>query len=295
VLSVSESYEQLIRRFSEWARDREDVRAVFVIGSRARVDHPADEWADLDLVVVTSNPEFYVSTTDWLSSLGKPLLTLIEPTATAGEKERRVLFEGMLDVDFAIFPYEKAMRLLQASGNQESLVQLSNALGRGMRILLDKDQALTKLQNLFRSAERPAARKPTELEFQDVVSDFLYHAVFTAKHLRRGELWWTLMCLDCRLQDLMRTMIEWHTLAVSDWNRDVWFRGRFLEEWAEPRVMNELRRAFAHYDREDIKQALMASLALFRGMARETAQRFGYRYPTEADGKIAEWIEKCLA
>ncbi|HVP15800.1 MAG TPA: aminoglycoside 6-adenylyltransferase [candidate division Zixibacteria bacterium] len=294
-LSVGDSYEQLIRRFCEWAKDRADIRAVFVIGSRARANHPADEWADLDLVIVTTNPEYYLSTTDWINSLGKPLLTFIEPTPTADEKERRVLFEGMLDVDFAILPQDKAIGFLQASENQEGMTQLSNALGRGMRILLDKDQALTTLQVLVRLAERPAPKKPTEQEFQDVVSDFLYHAVFTAKHLRRGELWWTLMCLDCRLQDLMKTMIEWHTLATHEWKQDVWFRGRFLEEWAEPKVTNELRKAFAHYDKEDIKQALRASTALFSRIANETAHRLSYRYPTEEDRKITEWVEKCLA
>ena len=294
-MSIAESYELLIRRFCEWAKDRPDIRAVFIIGSRARADHPADEWADLDLVTVTTTPEYYLSTTDWINSLGKPLLTLIEPTATADEKERRILFEGMLDVDIAILPQGKAIRFLQAAENQEGLMLLSNALGRGMRILLDKDQTLTKLQALVSSAERPAPKKPTEQEFLNVVSDFLYHTVFTAKHLRRGELWWTLMCLDCRLQDLMKTMIEWHTLATHVWKRDIWFRGRFLEEWAEPEVTNELRKTFAHYDKEDIKQALMASLALFSRIATETAHRLSYRYPTEADKKITEWVEKCSA
>ncbi|HML04105.1 MAG TPA: aminoglycoside 6-adenylyltransferase [Candidatus Bathyarchaeia archaeon] len=294
-MNAEESYELLMRRFSEWARERADIRAVFVIGSRARTDHPADEWADLDLVVVTTNPEFYSSTTDWINILGKPLLTFVEPTATADEKERRVLFEGMLDVDFAIFPLEKAIRLVQAAGSQESPAQLSNAVGRGIRIVLDKDQALAKLQETVRSAKGPMPTKPTEQEFLSVVSNFLYHAVFTAKHLRRGELWWTLMSLDCHLQNLIRTMIEWHTLATHDWKRDVWFRGRFLEEWAEPEVTNELRKGFAHYDSKDVRQALTASIAMFSRIANETAHELNYRYPTEPERKITQWVEKCLA
>jgi aminoglycoside 6-adenylyltransferase len=222
-------------------------------------------------------------------------LTFIEPTTTADEKERRVLFEGMLDVDFAIFPYEKAVKFMQAAENREGLMQLSNALGRGMRIILDKDQELTKLQALVSSAERPAPTKPTEQEFLGVISDFLYHAVFMAKHLRRGELWWTVMCLNCYLQDLMKTMIEWHTLATHDWKRDVWFRGRFLEEWAEPKVTNELRKAFAHYDKKDVKQALITSITLFSRIANETAYKLDYRYPKEIDRKIMKWVEECLA
>ncbi len=220
MLSVTESYEKLITRFCEWTKDREDVRALFVIGSRARVDHPADEWADLDLVVVTRKPEFYLSTTDWINVLGKPLLTFIEPTATPDEKERRVLFEDMLDVDFAIIPSEKAKGLLHAAESHKVISQLSNVFGRGTRILLDKDQVITKLKAAATTAEKPAPKKPSQQEFQEVVNDFLYRAVFTAKHLRRGELWWTDLCLNCRLQDLMKTMIEWHALAKSDGKQD---------------------------------------------------------------------------
>lgn len=59
-----------------------------VIGSRARVDHATDEWADLDALIITSDPERYVSTSDWISNFGKPLLTFIEPTSTGDERER---------------------------------------------------------------------------------------------------------------------------------------------------------------------------------------------------------------
>ena len=65
----------------------------------------------MDMIVITTNPEHYVSTVDWVEHMGKPLLTFIEPTSAGDEKERRVLYEGMLDVDFAIFPLEKARQI----------------------------------------------------------------------------------------------------------------------------------------------------------------------------------------
>lgn len=59
-------YEQLVERFVRWAETLSDIRAAVIIGSRARVDHPADEWADLDIMVITTDPERYVSTRDWI-------------------------------------------------------------------------------------------------------------------------------------------------------------------------------------------------------------------------------------
>lgn len=51
------SYNELVERFRKWAENRLDTRAAVAIGSRAQVDHPADEWADLDLVIVTTDPK----------------------------------------------------------------------------------------------------------------------------------------------------------------------------------------------------------------------------------------------
>jgi aminoglycoside 6-adenylyltransferase len=299
---IERSYEGLIERFRKWAESRSDIRTAVVVGSRARVDHPADEWADLDIVIVTTDPEHYVSTSDWINNFGKPLLTFIEPTSTEDEKERRVLYEEMLDVDFAIIPQERAQRLFQsidqtieARADSQALAQISNLLGRGVRVLIDKDGMTSQLSALAASIKKPPPPRPTEDEFLEAVNDFLYHAVFTAKHLRRGELWWTVTCLDCYMQHLLLRMIEWHALATNDWKHDTWFRGRFLEEWAHPKAVEGLHETFAHHDKEDIKRALLAAIDLFRWLATETATKLSYPYPTKADKNVTKWIRTCIS
>jgi aminoglycoside 6-adenylyltransferase len=290
-------YEQLVERFVRWAETCSDIRAAVIVGSRARVDHPADEWADLDIMVVTRDPERYVSTSDWIENVGNPLITFVEPTASGDEMERRVLFEGMLDVDFAIFPEEKTRRMQQLVQDKippEIAAQVSNVFGRGMRVLLDKDGMFAQLKTILPSIKAPPPRPPTQHEFLEVVNDFIYHAVFTAKHLQRGELWWTVTCLNCYMQRLLLRMTEWHALATHGWNYDTWFRGRFLEEWTHPQTLEGLRCAFAHYDKEDVKRALLATMDLFRWLAMDTAEKLGCPYPTKADNQVTKWIRTCL-
>ena len=294
---VTRSYEELIRRFCKWAENRTDIRAAVVVGSRARVDHPADEWADLDTVIVTTDPEYYVSSSEWIDNFGRPLLTFIEPTSTGNQKERRVLYEKMLDVDFAIFPLEEIQRLIEAGRTDTRIAaQLSNALGRGMRVLIDKDGITNQLNSLIaRIEKKEAPSRPSQEEFLELVNDFIYHAVFTAKHLRRGELWWTVTCLNCHMQHLLLRMIEWHALATHDWKYDTWFRGRFLEEWAHPKAVKGLRDAFVRYDSKDVKRALLKAMGLFRLLATETASKLSYPYPEKADENVARWIRKCMS
>lgn len=292
---TAELYEKLVGKFAKWAETCSDISAVIIVGSRARSDHPADEWADLDIMIVTSNPERYLSRTDWLENIGNPLLTFVEPTANGGEMERRVLFEGMLDVDFAIIPERKAQQLRHDRISSQIADNIANTFGRGIRILLDKNGIANQIRTLINSIGAQKVTFPTQNEFHEVINDFLYHAVFTVKHLRRGEIWGAGMCCNCYMQRLLLRMIEWHAQATLGQNHDTWFRGRFLEEWADSRVLEGLRCAFAQYGKEEIKPALLATMHLFRSTATETAEKLGYQYPFTLDSHVTEWVGRIFS
>ena len=288
---VDAMYEQLIEKFVKWAEGREDIRSAIIVGSRARVDYPADEWADLDLLIVTSNPDQYIAKDDWIENMGSPLLTFIEPTSSGEDLERRVLYEGMIDVDFAIIPTEKA-KLLRSGADLPPQIKtnLANTFGRGARVIIDKDGLAATLNEVLSSLGPLVPQKPSEAEFRQVVNDFLYHTIFAFKHLRRGELWWAKMTTDCYMQQLLLHMIEWHARAIRGWTHDTWFRGRFLERWADPRVLKEMSHVFARYEEDDMDQALLASLDLFRWLATETAEKLAYDYPSKMHERLSAWM-----
>ena len=247
--------------------------------------------------MVTQNPQYYVNTAEWTARMGKPLLTFVELTAAGGQEERRVLYEGMLDVDYAIFPTRIIEQLLNARSKttEETALTVANALGRGIRVIVDKDRLAEKFRTVISGKEQPKLQPPTHEEFIRIVSDFLYHCVWTTKHLMRGELWWTLTCLNCHLAILQLRMTEWQAHATHGENYDTWFRGRFLETWASPAVITGLRNSFAHYDENDACTALEASMNLFRQTAMLTAEKLNFQYPLEADKKISTWMKSQLS
>ena len=49
------SYEIITNSILEWAKQHENIRAVILIGSRARTSEKADKWSDLDLVVIAED------------------------------------------------------------------------------------------------------------------------------------------------------------------------------------------------------------------------------------------------
>lgn len=278
------AYAQLMDNFTRWALREKNIRAVAVIGSRARVDHPADEWSDLDVLIIARDPARYRRSIEWVSHVGNPWLTFIEPTAVEGRWVRHVLFEEGLDVDFAFLSVDSLRRM--AAGSMPT--DVTDTLRRGTHIVLDKDGLVALLQTsaIVSQVTRPLS----QAAFLEVVNDFWYYAVWTAKHLRRRELWWAKRGCDGRLKERLQQMMEWHACVMKGQTHDIWFQGRFLEEWVDSRALEALRGAFAHYEEEDLWRALFVTMDLFRWLAVETANQLHYSYPALGDERVTKLV-----
>jgi aminoglycoside 6-adenylyltransferase len=288
--SITQGYERLRDRFVKWSRAEEGVRAAVIVGSRARIDdHPADEWSDLDVVMFVTDPEHCLSTNDWVEGIGNPWVTFTEPTPGGHGTERRVLFEAGLDVDFILLPVEMIRGMAETGIPSDA----AGILQRGVDVLVDKDGLLEEVQ--IPTAESRSRKPPTQADFLQLVNDFWYHAVWTAKKLRRGELWTAKGCSDIYMKSRLLRMMEWHACATNGWDHDTWHGGRFLEEWASPRVVEDLHGTFAHYDENDIWRSLFATMDLFRTLAVETSEKLGLMYPAPADKHVTELVKNMFS
>jgi len=268
--------------FTAWAQANDDIRAAFVVGSQARTDHPADEWADLDIILFARNVEHYQNATDWIAAFA-PVWIALAGRTVAGDPERLVLFEGGMQVDFVFHSSDVLAHVPQmlASGN------IPDTILRGARVLLDKDGALTQMP----SPARPRAPQPPDAAtFREALDNLWFSAVYCAKQLRRGELW-MFQNGSGGMQWRLLQMAEWHARAVHGEAYDTWHGGKFIAEWADADVYADLRRTFAHLDKLDGWQALQVRLVLFHRLAREVATRWGLEYPAALEAWIAACIE----
>jgi aminoglycoside 6-adenylyltransferase len=263
LLNVNTRMGLIASAVADWASSREDIRAVVLVGSQAREDTPADRWSDLDLILVVDDPAVYADDAGWVAEFGTPALTFLEPTAMGEQRERRVLYETGEDVDFPLIPLA-ALDRLEASENAAGLIR------RGYRVLVDRIDLDERLRTIVAAPERESPVRQAELT--ELASDFWYHALWTAKKLRRGEVFTAIECLDGYMKARLVTMLEWHACAV-DPGADTWHEGRFLERWADPGALARLERAFAHYDLRDVARALWETIDLFQALEEETARR----------------------
>jgi aminoglycoside 6-adenylyltransferase len=302
-MSQTEGSERILSKLVAWGAARADLRAIAVVGSRARTDHPADPWSDLDLIAMARRSKRYLTDVHWLAEIETPWLAVREPTVIGGQQILHITFEGGTKVDlvvvssiaFALAAHtvdllrrHPALRALLPNIARDRLATLSDLLDRGFRFVLDKDRIADRLGSGDLAVLPPGP--PSREDFLDLVRRFLNEQVSFALKMRRGEYFVAKTLGESRLMDLLLQMIEWHTQVTSDRWSPVFEHGRFLEEWAPPVVIERLRATFPHYDPAEIWQARLEALDLFRSLAQETGARLGYSYPTQLEEKIMTWV-----
>ena len=276
-------YEGLENRFVAWAVTEPTMRSAVVVGSRARQDHPADKWSDLDIICFTSTPDRFTSNIQWIKQLGT-IWFCADKTANSGDFEWMVMFEGGIKVDFIIAPAAAPLRQMLANPIYEK------ARRRGVRLLFDKTNAQTDCDELPPATSRDVPQPSMEALVRHV--NLLWITVGrTATMIGRGELWRAVPLCNSDLKQLLLTMIEWHARATYGPQHDIWRNGRFLHEWAAPPTNDMLKTAFAQYNQTDLHHALQQTARLFSRLSREVTAVWEYEYPYESEHNLLQWLE----
>lgn len=276
-------YENIQAKFVAWAQNEPNIRAALVVGSRARVYKPADEWSDLDLILFTTTPDAYFVNSDWLAHMGEVWLH-IESEALESSPEWLVLYQGGYKVDYLIAPATAPLRELVQIPIYEPLLR------RGFRVLFDKDES--QADKVILPYQVRCCQRPTPAMFGNIVGRLMLFSERTAKVLSRGERWRAKFLCDTQLKEYLLILLEWHACAVYGEDHDTWRNGRFLHQWSHPDATARLPDTFATYDTDDMWRATLATLELGCWLARETAVVWEYDYPHQAEQEITDWIHK---
>lgn len=265
--------DQLLDRVLAWAGSETAVRAVVLVGSRARSASP-DDLADFDLQVYVTSPETYTRDGEWFTAIGPVWLWVRDEYPDGGitVPTHLVIFAGGVKADFAFYPAGV----------------ISNGVRTGLphRFLLDKDGAAARLEIM--PAASPAAGMPDADEFARIVREFWFEAYHVAKYLARDELL-LVKWRDWATKQFLLTMIDWHERAVRGRADGAAGPGERLT-MAED-TWNDLHHVFAGFGREASWEAAFATMGLFRRLAGQTAAALGFAYPAALDESLTGFIQ----
>lgn len=297
----------LERAIRDWAAARRDVDGLFVVGSRARGDGTEDRWSDLDLGLVAARSTRYFTGSAWLSELGECLVAYRDPAGTTWH----AVFQGGLEVGIAplasstvrvagtalrTLGRHPALRRLLPSLVERRLAEAEDAIaqycGRGFRVLVDEHGHLARLSAVVAAVRPPERLPPSEADFTAAVDEFLHLALWTAKHLRRGELFRSkLIGTDGRMRVLLLRMIEWHTHTIRP-GVDTWRDGQFIETWADPALRRELTDTYGGNDVASTFASLLATTDLFHRLATDTADRLSFTPPGDVARDMRDLVAR---
>lgn len=281
-------YNRLEQRLAAWAAACPDALALVVIGSRARAEHPADEWSDLDTILFTPDPERFAPglarQAELEAQFGAPIWFAAHNTHSRGDRETEWVLEGGLKLDVMF------MRSDAPQGDHATLqdmiesVPYRNVFAGGLRVLFERSPAPLRLP------PPPGLSLPAQPEFDNVIANSLLDLTRAIKLARRGELWRAARALNEEFHASLLTLLEWQVRMRPDPAPQHWRYGRFLEEWADPGTLAALPATYANNTLPGVRGAVHASLDLLDGLAAEVARLAGLTYSPETIRPAADWL-----
>ena len=274
-----------IERLTRWAEARDEVRALILTSTRAIPHARLDAYSDYDVIAVVRHVRAMLEDTRWQADFGEVLLAYWDPVvtnpATGAESVSSITqYTNGLKIDFTLW---SAQQFTDVTSRAEPHA----ALDAGHQVLLDKDGLSAGLPAPTYTAY--VSRRPDDVTYQRLITDFLTGVPYVAKSLLRDELLPAKWVLDFDMRfNYLLPMLEWRIQCDHDWSLKSGVLGRGLKTRVSADTWRDLERTFTGSDAEANWEALFAMVDLFGRIAAEVAGFLGYDYPETLVFRVAD-------
>lgn len=268
--------DDVLGRLRDWAGHEASVRAAILTSSRANPEpNVVDVFSDFDIELYVDDLRSYWNSDGWMDAFG-PILVRC-PWQPASYREgwltRMAVFKDGFRIDFQI-----------TDGNLAAERYLD-----GYRVLVDKDHVTDGLASPTYEGYRVA--KPSRDQWDTLVHEFWWDAIYTAKALARDELFYAKFTFESVLRfNYFQKLIEWSICIEHGWDTQPNKYGRFFKRYVSADRWQRIESTFAGAGIEDNWMALDNGLALFRELAREVSVALEYPYPETLDAEVTGYI-----
>ncbi|ASZ18271.1 MULTISPECIES: aminoglycoside 6-adenylyltransferase [Bacillus] len=276
---------EMIDLIMNTAKEDERIRAVIMNGSRVNPHVKRDCFQDYDIMYVVKDIQSFTSNHNWIHRFGEIMIvqmpeemSLVPPDGD-GKFPYLMQFMDGNRIDLTLVPVE----LINNFVGQDSLSKL----------LLDKDNCIEEFPPA--SDKDYLIKKPTEKEFLGCCNEFWWCSTNVAKGLWREELSYAKGMLDGPVRDMFIVMLEWHIGMKTDFTVNAGKFGKHFEQYIEKDMWEQFKRTFSNAEYENIWESFFVMGNLFREVANEIANTYGYRYPQDDDDKVTNYLKHVKA
>ncbi|MED0901972.1 aminoglycoside 6-adenylyltransferase [Bacillus nitratireducens] len=267
------------------AKEDKRIRAVIMNGSRVNPNVKKDCFQDYDIMYVVKDIQSFTSNHNWIRRFGEIMIVQMPEEMTllpADEDGKFPYLMQFMDgnrIDLTLVPVD----LIDIFVGQDSLSKL----------LLDKDDCMDEFPPA--SDRDYLIKKPTEKEFLDCCNEFWWCSTNVGKGLWREELSYAKGMLEGPMRDMFIVMLEWHIGMKTDFTVNVGKFGKHFEQYIEKDMWEQFKRTFSNAEYENLWQSFFVMGDLFREVAKEIANTYGYQYPQDDDDKVTSYLKHVKA
>ncbi|MCD1175927.1 aminoglycoside 6-adenylyltransferase [Bacillus anthracis] len=276
---------EMIDLIMNTAKEDERIRAVIMNGSRVNPNVKKDCFQDFDIIYAVKDIRSFTSNHNWIHRFGEIMIVQMPeemsliPADEDGKFPYLMQFMDGNRIDLTLAPVE----LINNFVRQDSLSKL----------LLDKDNCMEGFPPA--SDKDYLIKKTTEKEFLDCCNEFWWCSTNVAKGLWREELSYVKGMLDGPVRDMLIVMLEWHIGMKTDFIVNAGKFGKHFEKYIEKDMWVQFKRTFSNAEYENIWESFFDMGNLFREVANEIANAYGYPYPQGDDDRVTSYLKHVKA
>ena len=265
----------------QFARERDDIRAVVMNGSRVNPNAKKDPFQDYDIACYVTDVTPFRGDPQIPPYFGELMILQTPEDMGDPEPEDEGWYSYLMQfmdgnrIDLSFHPLE---RIAQIPEDSLSLV------------LLDKDQRIAPLPPPSDRSYLP--EKPTAKAFDDCCNEFWWVSVYAAKGLWRGELTYAHSMLDSFMREQLMEMLAWYFGVNTGFQKSPGKLGKYLKTGLNDEVWHQVERTYADAEPEHIWQALFTMGNLFRQTGQAVAAAFCFDYPEGDDKRVSDFLRR---
>jgi aminoglycoside 6-adenylyltransferase len=265
------SEQEMLDLIIDTAKSDARIRAVTMNGSRANPNASRDFFQDFDVVYFVTDIAPYIENPEWIRRFGELMILQIPedmqepPPAKDGGFGYLMQFSDGNRIDLGVYPTSKLNEL-----TRDSLTM----------VLLDKDGAIERPPS---SEQDYLPAPPTAKQFADCCNEFWWVSAYVAKGLWRHEIIYALSTYEHYVREQLLRILRWHIGMRTGFAVNPGKMGKYYQRYLEPELWEALLKTYSDAELEHIWQALFATCELFRTIALQIAEHFGFPYNQTED------------
>ena len=272
------SEREIIELMKKTALEDEDIRALYIEGSRANPNGPKDIFQDYDIEFIVTDTKKYIEDKTWIDRFGKRLY-MQYPDEWPGSSSDKENWYGWL------MQFVDGVRIdLHVGTKEHALANLEM-----YEVLVDKDGILPKQKE--DSDCLYWISKPTEEEFLCTCNEFWWCLNNVAKGLWREEIPYVMDMLDQIIRPQLKRLLEWKIGVKEKFQVSAGKFGKYMRNYLTEETYEAFLSTYTAAKAEEIWAAVFRMCVLFQQTAIDFANEMHFQYNFEEAENSRKFLE----